>query len=64
MFGQIKSLLPDVICIKLQRKKAPLRTVEMEYALKPVYTCLGMLKFKLLCFLTDLLQNSLIKLHL
>jgi len=40
MFGQIKSLLPDVICIKLQRKKAPLRTVEMEYALKPVYTCL------------------------
>lgn len=58
MFGQIKSLLPDVIDVKQQRKQTPLRTVETEYALKPVYTCLGM--FKKLCFLTHLLQNSLI----
>jgi len=40
MFGQIKSLLPDVIDVKQQRKQTPLRTVETEYALKPVYTCL------------------------
>lgn len=40
MFGQIRSLLPDVIDIKVQRQRAPLSTVEMEYALKPVYSYL------------------------